>query len=46
MPEELIAFWEDGDSASEFVEWFGLKYDLDPISQYNLISASVRTTKN
>jgi hypothetical protein len=28
--EELRKFWERDEEAEEFVEWFGLKYDLDP----------------
>lgn len=33
-PDELKKFWEQGDEAGEFVEWFALKYDLEPYSQY------------
>jgi hypothetical protein len=32
--EYLIEHWQSDESASEFVEWFGNKYDLDPITVY------------
>jgi hypothetical protein len=30
----LTVHWEMKQSPYEFVEWFGTKYDLDPISSY------------
>jgi hypothetical protein len=28
----LIEHWESDESAFEFVEWYGNKYDLDPVT--------------
>jgi hypothetical protein len=30
--EYLIKHWESGEAALEFVEWYGNKYDLDPVT--------------
>jgi hypothetical protein len=30
--EYLIKHWESAESALEFVEWYGNKYDLDPVT--------------
>lgn len=32
--EYLTVHWEMKQSPYDFVEWFGTKYDLDPISSY------------
>jgi hypothetical protein len=32
--EYLTVHWEMKQSPYEFIEWFGIKYDLDPISAY------------
>ena len=32
--EYLTVHWEMKQSPYEFVDWFGVKYDLDPISSY------------
>lgn len=30
--EYMIKHWESKESALEFVEWYGKKYDLDPVT--------------
>ncbi len=30
--EYLVGHWQSNEAPFEFVEWFGNKYDLDPIS--------------
>lgn len=48
--EPLLQAIANGESAKDFVDWFGRKYDLDPISLYGLsppyqrIAALRRTT--
>lgn len=32
--EYLIKHWASGEPALEFVEWYGNKYDLDPVTVY------------
>jgi hypothetical protein len=34
--ERLMAHWEEKQSPYEFVDWFGIKYDLDPKSSVGL----------
>ncbi len=33
-PDDLRKFWQRDETANEFVEWFALKYDLDPYTPY------------
>jgi hypothetical protein len=35
--EYLIKHWESDEAALEFVEWFGNKYDLDPVTTVYLL---------
>ncbi len=32
--EYLIKHWRSDEAAFEFVEWYGNKYDLDPVTVY------------
>jgi hypothetical protein len=32
---DLRKHWETRESATEFVEWFGRKYDLTPVAEWN-----------
>jgi hypothetical protein len=32
--EYLIKHWQSNEMPFDFVEWFGNKYDLDPVSYY------------
>jgi hypothetical protein len=34
--EYLIKHWQSDETALEFVEWYGNKYDLDPVSSFIL----------
>ena len=34
--EMLKSHWEMKQSPYEFVEWYGIKYDLDPISAFGI----------
>lgn len=34
--ERLSSHWEMHQSPNDFVDWFGLKYDLDPKSAFGL----------
>jgi hypothetical protein len=34
--EYLVKHWQSNEPPSEFVEWFGNKYDLDPKSAFGL----------
>jgi hypothetical protein len=34
--EYLIKHWQSSEAAFQFVEWFGNKYDLDPLTTFIL----------
>ncbi|XBQ16771.1 MAG: hypothetical protein ABL308_02595 [Oceanicaulis sp.] len=37
--DSLVAAWRAGESSTEYVERFALKYDLDPVSLYRAARA-------
>ena len=41
--EELLKHWQQEPSATEFVTWYGEKYDLTPLADWNWQTAGFKT---